>query len=311
MSEESKAKLPSLPVFNLPQVFRSRDRLMDLVLDAHVGTVAVGDAFRNLVRAVQRELLGSDSPAEELALGASMRYLAGLELTKKALFELAWRLAGNVERLRDGLPVHPWCRQEHVEWVPVQVVATRYAIQKKPHEKHGRAGRTMRFAVLAGSPCPMHLTQWWSNEKLNVVAYAVGFKRRPPMYKADHAEIMSMRFLALIDPARSTREPGFYNVGCPSSFLAYNRALIKKRRRIGFSCPEGFEHQCHQCPLGVRSCEAACHTEDYEEKDCPACGRSWWFDTDRSFVNDNCVRCQPLISAGIPVKREPSPEEKK
>jgi hypothetical protein len=308
MSDETEeAPLLKPPVFNIPAVFELRTRLMDDVLHFRTGTVLAGGAVDDLVESLHQAMSGHGTVVERLTLHHSVRYLVGRELSRRNLTELAWRLAGNTKRLKGGLPVTPWSSQPEKEWVPIQVSANRYAIKKRPHEKHGRSGRTMRFRILAGTSCPMEITQWWSNEKLDVVAYAIGFKRKAPMHKADQSELMSLRFLGLIEPSLSPREPGFFHVSCPPSLMTYNRDLIKKRRRIKFSCPEGYEHQCHQCPLGVRSCEAATHAADYEEKLCPACGKNWWFDTDTGFVNDNCLHCQPLLSAGIPVKRDPPP----
>lgn len=311
--EQPVVHLPTPPVFNVKRVFDVRDRLLTLVLDSWVGTVPVGDSFSTMVEQVRTHLNASGPTIEHYPLRDSMKYLAGREMTQRLLHELAWRLAGNMDRLRTSRVVNAWSNQEGVEWVPLQVVATRYEIKKRQGSKFGRAGRTMRFAILAGSPCPMQITQWWSNEKIDVVAYAVGFKRKPPMYKADHSELMSLRFLGLIDPARSTREPGFFHVSCPTSFLEYNRAVIRQRRRIRFQCPQGYEHHCHVCPHGARSCEAAVHPEDYEWKSCTACGKESWFDTDPAFVNDYCIHCQPMITAGLPIKRaEPDkPQESK
>ncbi len=300
--------LPPVPVFDVGRVFRLRGRLMDEVLDGFVGSVLTGDALQSMAELLRRKLNGSRGGIEHMQVLSSVRYLGGLEVTEGQLRELAWRLAGNVDRLRSGRSVVPWSRQEGREWVPVQVVATRYAIRKKPQEKFGRSGRTVRFRVLAGTPCPVEMTQWWSHSKSDVVAGELGFTRRPPLYKADQGELMGMRFAALIDPAQSTREPWFFHVHCPPSFRAYNRALIKLRRRIGFSCPEGYEHHCFQCPVGARACPAACHPEDFEARDCPHCGKLSWFDTDAKFVNDGCINCQPLLSAGIAIKREPPPE---
>ncbi len=301
--EDVPVKLPRTPVFNIPKIIQARNRLMDMVFDACVGTVPDGTRFERMVDDA-RDVLAHDK-IEHHPLHASLRHLVGQEMTEKRLFEVAWRLAGNLRQLKDGQAVTPWVRQAAAEWVPIQVVATRYAIQKKPQEKYGRSGRTMRFKVMAGTPCPAEIIQWWSNEKLDVVANAIGFKRNSPLYKADQAEFMSMRFVGLVEPRLSDRGPSFFHVGCPPSMLEYNRDLIKMRRRIDFACPEGFDHACHLCPLGVRSCEAAVHPEDYAEGPCPACGRTWWFDTDPGFVNDNCISCQPLVSAGIPVKKEP------
>lgn len=301
MAEQPEgAEVPKPPPVNLAAVFALRDRLMDRALAERVGTVPAGGTFAGMVEAVRRVF---GPRADRWALVESMRYLAGREVSHRGAVELAWRLAGNADRVRAGRAVAPWTAQAAPEWVPVQVVAARYEIRKRPADKFGRPGHTLRFQVLAGTPCPLQLTQWWSKEKADVVAYSVGFRRKPPMFLGDHAELMGMRFQVLVDPARSGREPGFFHVACPPGLLAPNRALIKKRRRIGFDCPRGYAHECHQCPAGAATCEAACHPADYAARACPACGREWWFDTDPLFVNDNCVSCQPLVSAGIPVKR--------
>jgi hypothetical protein len=233
----------------------------------------------------------------------SVRYLGGRELDEPMLVDLAWRLAGNVARLRAGHACQPWARQTEVEWVPAQITGTRYAIKKRPGQRFGQSGRAVRLRFLAGTPCGLTVEQFWSNEKADVIADSLGFARKPPYHKAHHAELGSMRLMALVEPARSQREPGFHHVACPPAFKAYNRRLIRMRRRIGFACPEQFEHECSACPRGARACPAACHPTDFVLKPCPGCGRAdQWFDTDPGFVNDYCVHCQPLASAGIPLK---------
>ncbi len=294
------SEVPTLPVpvFDVPRVFRVRDRLMTDVLDDLVGAVAVGGVFQRLVEELHRAL-----DVSELAVADSARYLLGTELTQVGLRSLAWRLAGNIGTLRTGIGCPPWTRQLRDEWVPVQVAATRYAIKKRPTDKYGKSGRAMRFTFLAGTPCATQVTRWWSNEKINLVADSIGFKFGGKLFKADQSEFQSLRFVVLVEAVKSAREPDFFHVACPGAFLEYNRVIIRQRRRIRFDCPEGYEHECHVCPVGARTCSAACHAEDYREGECAGCGRVWWFDTDPKFVNDFCIHCQPLATAGVPLKK--------
>ena len=251
---------------------------------------------------------GKNVPVE--AVRESCMSLGGQALTARKCRELAWRLAANLETLRAGRPVTPWVRQDEPEWVAVQVTGARYAIQKRAADRRGRPGLDMRFTVLTGTPAATTIAEFWSDQKVDAVAYNIGFKRKPPMYKADRTEVFGCRFWALVEPRLSLGGPKFYRVHATPAFEASNAALIKKRRRIKFPCPMAYTHECHRCPVGAGGedrCPAATHRADYEFKKCETCGReNAAFDTDPAYVNDYCLRCQPLISAGLQVKREGS-----
>ncbi len=297
-STEEEVVLPKPPKFNLPVILRARTILYD-ILSTCSASVAEGNNFLATARRVS-ESLGLDFTCNRV-VEDSLRCMLGRTLNMPECLALAWRIAANVNRLKTGRSVLPWTRQSVEEWVPVEVVGTRYHIQVRNGEKHGRPGRAFKFQILAGSSAGMLVSQFWPNSRTDVAAYHIGFKRRPPYIKLDSSELMSFRFLALIDPRLSDRGPSFFHTLCPPGMISYNQQLIRMRRRVNFACPNDYDHQCSECPVGVDQCESAVHPETFEARECPSCGRLAWFDPDKNYINDFCISCQPFKSAGLPV----------
>lgn len=295
--EDGTIALPPLPAIAIKAVLERRDNLIPLV-EAYAGSLIEGQNYESMISDIRVGL----PDAKVSTLYESLRFVTGRVLKREEVKNLCWRLAGNYPTLKKGIAMAPWSRQETVEWVPVQVTSTRYALHKYRGAKFHRPGTTFRFTFLTGSLASTHLLQFWSYEKTSVVANAIGFRRAPPYFLGHSSELFGMRMFVLLDPKRSKETPGFLHVSASDSILDHNRSLINKRRRLGFTCPEGFSHECHQCYLGRRSCESATHLEDYESKECVGCGRTWWFDTDPTHLNDFCIHCQPLKTAGLPLR---------
>ncbi len=297
--EPEPQALPPVPAFPLVRVSKLRKELAEVALLRFYGCPIRGDNFQSLAATLAKSLKLKGAARD--ALADSLRYLLGRDFDMDVGRELAWRLAGNLERLKAGEPVPPWTAQRGLEWVPVQVTGGRKS-WKKAEKGRMRFGWTYLFTVLAGSPTGRDIRQWWTTDKAAVVGARLGFSRKPPYHREDMDELVGLRFCALLDPKLSDRGPGFHHIHCPSTFEEYNREVIKKRRRIDFACPEGFPHSCSQCFVGTRECPAAVHRETYVSKYCTGCGREWWFDTDPRFVNDYCIHCQPRAESGIELR---------
>jgi hypothetical protein len=245
--------LPPRPRFDLAKVFKLRDRLV-LDLAPFHGVVAEGQVYAGLVEAVAFRIA-----APELAVGESLRGIAGSLLTADLVRDTMWRLAGNLGRLRAGVPVYPWNSQPAREWVPVQVLA----VDPVEDVRRGRDKQwELTLRVLAGSPCPLRISTRWGERWAKYAAkhafgFSASFRERPCR---DVRELCLLRFLALLEPERSRQgKPGFHRIATTATLTKFNRRFIDKRKRLGgFRCPRGFAHACFECPVGYRECEAAC-----------------------------------------------------
>lgn len=272
-----------LPVFNLGNVERLRDRLVTSVFADWYGRTPVGGDLPELVRAVRAALpngIAYDAVFE------SMRYVAGQQLTPLACLELAWRLAGNIPRLREGRPAPPWASQPEDEWVPVSVCR---CLPRRNH-RH-KLGYHYTFRVLAGTPCPMVIYNFWAETAVRVVSRAIGFTPPWGKYPLQRGpQFVGLRMLVKIEAQRSMHTPTFFEVRCPQSLFRWNRQnVLKLRFRDGMTCPRGWTHACHQCVIGYRECPAGTHRENYTRGFCDKCGQHGFFDPDRR--TDHCIQC--------------------
>ena len=204
----------------------------------------------------------------------SLVHLAGEVVTKELLSELGWRLAGNIPRLRLGIPVTPWHRQARDEWVPMQIV------DQVPYKnKKGDTGAIMAFRVLAGTPCSMLLERFWTYRLSKYLASKLGFSAAWGKYPFKKiTELTGMRLYGLVEAERSLGKPYFDQVSVPQSTEDYNRKLIKHRLRVGFKCPKKYDHPCYACPIGYDNCRCAVHPRTFVRAVCSVCDKNAWMD---------------------------------
>lgn len=253
-----------------------------------------GAKFTRLV-ALVREILPGEIWLQTLE--DSLRHTLGDLLTQERLAALAWRMAGNIPRLRSRRPVPPWHGQTVLEWAPVQIVAAR-----RERNRRGLLGTAYTFRILAGTACPLVTTGWWSSKQCSYYAKAFGFSKRgspnarlPPKYPYVAPEqFVGMRLNVLLDPEFSGKLPGFNTADWPSVFDDYNREQLRLRLRVdpGYECPNGFPLAlpCHKCYIGYEHCAAATHRYDWFEQKCGECGkRDALFDKEMSTTL--CIDC--------------------
>lgn len=217
----------------------------------------------------------------------SLRYLSGKKLTDTESLAAAWRIAGNVPRLREGLPALPWTVQTEKEWVPLEVISS-----KPFRDQWNRIGNFFEFRVLAGTPCPMKIQAFWSDALGRAVSRRLGFSAPWDHYPfKSPMEFVRLRCIVSIDPALSQRRPVFrdFHEELPASIIIWNRKVLKIRKRIR-PCPHRWTHPCHKCAVGYENCVGGVHRLNYEKRACLNCGKVAYFDDDLS--TDRCLNCQ-------------------
>lgn len=270
------------PRFALAEIERRRDRIYEEVMQQRVGERLQLEQLQTLTNELRRLLparIAYDTVFE------SVRHLLGAPLTELEAAATAWRLAGNVPKLRAGEPASPWTRQNCNEWVPLQIL--RVDAHKSPRGKHGAM---LRCRALAGSPCPSTLTAFWTHSLTKAMAIRLGFSRPWGRYPyRGQLDLVGLRFLGELDRLRSQHAPVFYEVTVPPVLTSWNREHVLKVRCRVDPCPRGYIHQCAACAVGYVNCPAGTHRLDFIKQFCPICGDDAWFDPE--IARDRCRDC--------------------
>jgi hypothetical protein len=229
---------------------------------------------------------GTIKRCDDLTIRASLEDIRGEVLRLPAWYPIAWRLAGNLERLRAGRPVMPWTRQTTDEWIVCEIEDIR-----RVRRGTGKYGYNVKCLALTGSCCPMRLETYWPQSFFGLVRTRLGFSRKQPFrYPFNHwSELTQMRFEALLTPELCATTPQFRQLRETSILLKYNRELTLRRTRVKFACPQNYEHKCCVCPVGIDGCPVATHAKTYKRSHCRHCGRDAWFD---SGFRAMCVECR-------------------
>jgi len=271
----------SVTLLNIDRIMRLRCDIRDALVLEFTGDEVVGERFDHFVRRT-KALLPAYVPRKYIE--ESMTYLAGETLNRSKIDALAWRLAGNLHTLKTQ-PVTPWVRQPVAEWVPAQIMSLR--------RDHSRSipSYISRVQVVAGLSCGMVIEKSWTVGFCKYLTKFLGFTKLSGKYPMhDMFEIVSMRFLAYIEPGLCSKLPGFRSVEVPWTLREHNRALITLRRRDRSPCPRKFSWPCHKCPVGYVECPAGCHRETYTFRRCSACEEEE-APFDPELQSDFCVNC--------------------
>lgn len=275
--------MTELPRFDLTRIIKLRDKLVEEVFFPRYDVTIEEAVFRAVVDALRHRLPRAISGH---TVYETSRQLLGRILTPQLAWEVAWRIAGNVDRLKRGIVVNPWVGQAEPEWVPVQVVR----VDPARHPRRPEIGAAVVVQVMAGGCCPMRLESFWKRNLMGALAQRIGFTPSWGKRPFSHVEqYVGLRFLALIDPKRCEGgKPGYFEIGVPSGFLDWNVSLLKKRFK-DIPCPKGWSHECHNCAQGYEVCPAATHFRTYVKRYCTHCVAEALFDPESPSLY--CVTC--------------------
>lgn len=265
-----------LPV-NLKLIERYRDRLFHGLSCVYADSVCTGPAFVELADDLCDKLpgVGKDTVLASITDALSVR------LTPQFLYELCWRLAGNIQRLQRGIHAPVWMRQQVDEWVPLHILAAE-------RQRQGRhAGHVFTFRVLAGTACPRKLQCFWSDKFCSYMHGYLGFAKWPPNPKSSKPaqrsyqnpkEFVNLQLFGLLEPKLCIQGPMFHKTKISGSMLDRNRDILDRRDRIvpGYNCPLNLpaDFPCYKCPRGYDMCVAGTHATQYAVAACSTCGRT-------------------------------------
>lgn len=259
--------MKNLP-FSYRRTLERRDKICQLALRPYINMPLTGDTVADVAKDVMA-VMPANTPKG--AVYDTIRVLAGTTLTRKEVAALAWRMAGNMDKLLAGHPVLPWTQQLADERVPVLIEKVVMARRKK------MSGVVLHCRALAGTPCPMLFTEFVTLRSCSAISRALGFSApwgpfpySTPMY------FVNLMFFAHIEAARSNIQPSFVKVSASSSMVKENRTKIEIRCRAR-PCPQQFTHSCAFCWLGYDNCEAAVHPTTYVVRECTECKTGGWF----------------------------------
>jgi len=261
----------SLPRYSLGTILKVRDKLYHEFKFKYAGLELDAGTLAAVLEDIQKLQPSLPTPA----LFETLRQHVGVKLELQFLHDLAWRLAGNTDKLKKNKPVLAWVYPGTVEWVPMQVMRVFPAA-----EFRGEPQCSVQFRVLAGSACPMLVTKLFVRRALSVIGRELGFTNGRGGRSMQRSEEMTgLRLYGKLEPefARNGR-PGFFEVRCPASLQDYNLAILKLRFRQGVDCPRRYRHECHACPVGYVECLGGVHRDTYISGDCVVCGTKSWFD---------------------------------
>jgi hypothetical protein len=266
--------------FSYSGIRSRRDKIFSRAISPYVNAKIVGDTVYDLYKDLLAELPENVSQS---AVFDSIRIYAGTDLLPVAAKALAWRLAGNIDKLILGAPVIPWAGQIADERVPVIIEDV------KPFTKKNVTGVFLYCRAVAGSPCPMLFSQFFSSSSCSAVARTLGFSAPwGPYPYATPTHLSQLLFFAHVEAEKSRTTPVFTTVSASSSMVKANREKIEIRCRAK-PCPSGYEHPCTSCWVGHDKCPAAVHAKTFVTKHCPSCAADKFFDP--AVKSDKCIHC--------------------
>lgn len=268
--------------FNWQHIKKRRNKIAAFLSAHYVGAPIVGDAVNDIAVFILSTMPADIPPS---AVYETVRLLSGETLSTTDAQAFAWRVAGNLPRLRLGEPVVPWTRQVRDEIMPVRIESVFFS------RRFDDNGFIFRCRAQAGSYCPNVFAQFLSARSCSAISHAVGFSHTswgPYPYAGVAAHFVNMVFFAHVVAERSRDQPWFREVSASSSMLKANKELLAVRCRTRH-CPLDYQHPCAQCHVGYVDCGYAVHKTTYVQQRCRVCGKDSFFDT--SVTSTSCLAC--------------------
>lgn len=272
---------------SVASVLKQRDRIV-AGLYGYPGSILEGSTLDSLIADICSAIKFQPSSSTMLE---TVKPLLGQELSDESIRKLAWRIAGNIDRLKANKPVLLWLPKPEIEWAPIQFVSGKRIWREATAKRKAEVAYIFVMRILSGSAAAETIKKIWSSRFCYIASRHLGFTRTSGDYPfSDPMEFVSLRCTIAIDPVHcKDGEIGFEKIGGRDSLIKWNRKIMSLRQREGFKCPENYDLPCYLCWHGYNYCPAACRRIDLVRKPCAGCSTGW-FDPD--YPDDKfCIDC--------------------
>jgi hypothetical protein len=288
---------------------KSRSYKLRAFFSNYIGRDVQAHEYIDFVRQVS-ELMPAG--VRRKALHDSLVCFHGRPVTNDLVVDMSWRLAGNIDLLREGVPVTTDVALTRKGWCAVQIVKVTPTVINR-HTRNKQRGSNLTLFVLTGHAAGVTINRFRSMGQMYSLSRLMGFSApHKQLPYRDERELFGLRFGALMDPSCVSKEGTIWysDSCCEGTMLSRNKQILSRRNRIDFACPLGKDAEsfpCFRCWKGTESCSASVHLKDYEEDYCEYCKQDSLFDPDTIHpIHNMCVNCNRLfeITGVDPNKRK-------
>lgn len=205
-------------------------------------------------------------------------------VTISAVDTVAWIMAGNYLKLREGSPLEPFVTVTRDEWVPTLVIDRTHCWRFDSY------GEAYTFKVFGGSPTTHTLSRFFSSASdrfsISILKRSFGLSRYTSL---SYKDVVGLYAWVLIDATKSQQrgKPVITHMTVTPSMGDSNRKLLAKRKKKCPLYPDWTQWDCCNCAHGLVSCGRGTHSIDYESSRCPSCGQLTYHEPGKA----ECIVC--------------------
>lgn len=227
----------------------------------------------------------------------SLSYIDLSTLKQPDLKRLAWSFAGSMDLLEKEIDIRPFVHLNIPNYFQQAIITKAYReVRISRYNKDGDKSRKLlppfylQFQLYSGPDAGYVIYKWFSQNYITHIAHnpdtGLGYSNKDGIKFANvrqlYGNYCSLRFAKKMDKDTEI------TVQCRDSHRKHNVDLYNKRMRKGFTCPFKYQHMCHVCPRGIKSCPVACHASDWKHTLCDNCQSKNWTDPDLGRI---CLLC--------------------
>jgi hypothetical protein len=255
--EPGKAHIKNIvdaPKFSIPKLSKVRNKIYHALLDKEedFDEVVTPDTCTRISKIVCQEI---NYPLKKCATvhDTIKSVFFNKDISPKRLYQIATKISGNIEIIREDTVVPSWEETDVPIWVPVEIVSIEEVYGASP-------GKKIKAFITAGIPAGMSLIQIVSNKFIQYMLREIGY---PKYQKFDAQEIFNTRFTCNIAKIKGRTKMVAFSVS--HSQEKHNKTLFKIRHD---ACPWKKPIECTQCLNGLDKCPGGLHPDTYIVGDC-------------------------------------------